>query len=263
MPSPLLPPSFEDIGERTFSFYPPIIGVEHNEWQLRQVTWSEFLVSNTLTGAEVWISRRFVGEVSRVEDPVMIVGLQRELEWKAGQVVPHTRQVIEIPRAVNQSHTHPPPADLRPAPIVGIGRSPGTESRVGRLLAGAVLGAIVLCVLAVAFFRADRTTRVSYSPVLQSELGLTHGDDYYAVVRKLGSPASDRWSAKGSGEMQYRVLQYPGPGVSVILMGSEKERVLYIGAVDAQWRPVHAVTLPGGSDTYSLLRSLKPDTTPR
>ena len=84
MASPPIPPSLEHLATRPFSFYPPIVNVEHNEWLFRKATWSEILVVNCKSGAEVWISRRFVGEVSRIDDPVLIVGLNRELEYKGG-----------------------------------------------------------------------------------------------------------------------------------------------------------------------------------
>src|ERR1039458_10137443 len=84
MASPPIPPSLDHLTTRPFSFYPPILNIEHNEWLFRKATWSEILVVNCKSGAEVWISRRLVGEVSRVDDPVLIVGLNRELEYKGG-----------------------------------------------------------------------------------------------------------------------------------------------------------------------------------
>ncbi len=61
------------MGDRPFSFYPPVVGVEHNEWLYKQATWSEILVTNTKTNMEVWVPRRFLGELSKVDEPVMIV----------------------------------------------------------------------------------------------------------------------------------------------------------------------------------------------
>src|SRR5215475_7852601 len=100
MASPPIPPSLEHLATRPFSFYPPILNVEHNEWLFRKATWSEILVVNCKSGSEIWISRRFVGEVSRIDDPVLIVGLTRELEYKGGAVWPYQRRVIEMPIAV-------------------------------------------------------------------------------------------------------------------------------------------------------------------
>ena len=97
MASPPIPPQLDHLITRPFSFYPAIVGVEHNEWLYRKASWSEILVVNCKSGAEIWISRRYIGEVSRVDDPVLIVGLVRELEYKAGMVVPYQRRVIEMP----------------------------------------------------------------------------------------------------------------------------------------------------------------------
>src|SRR5438094_10058320 len=123
MAVPPIPPSMEHLATRSFSFYPAILNVEHNEWLFRKATWSEILVVNCKSGAEVWIPRRFMGEVSRIDDPVLIVGLNCELEFKAGTVWPYQRQVIEMPVAVG---SFPIPAAGSPtdrgapAPIVGI-----------------------------------------------------------------------------------------------------------------------------------------------
>src|ERR1039458_3211285 len=91
MASPPIPPSLDHLTTRPFSFYPPILNIEHNEGLFRKATWSEILVVNCKSGAEVWISRRFVGEASRIDDPVLIVGLNRELEYKGGAVWPYQR----------------------------------------------------------------------------------------------------------------------------------------------------------------------------
>ena len=100
MSSPPIPPLLDHLATRPFSFYPPIVSIERNEWLYRKSTWSEILVVNCKSGEEVWIPRRFVGEVSRVDDPVLIVGLTKELEYKAGSVWPYQRRVLEMPVAV-------------------------------------------------------------------------------------------------------------------------------------------------------------------
>ena len=257
MSAPMLPPPYDQLGHRPFSFYPAIVGIEHNEWRLRKATWSEFLVLNTKTAQEIWIPRRFLGELSRTDEPVMIIGLGKELELRAGQIVPHVRRVIEMPRAVNDVPRPPVSESVPAAPVVGIRLDSGAESRVGRLIVGVLLAAIVGCLVLVVFFRAERNPHVRYAPVLQSDLDLTGDDDYFSVVRKLGAPQSDRWRSE-NGEMQYRILGYPDRGISLILMGNDRDRARYIGSVDQNWRPVHAVSLPGGKNTYSLLRTLRP-----
>lgn len=252
----VLPPPYDQIGHRPFSFYPAIVNIEHNEWRLRRATWSEMLVMNTKTSEEIWIPRRFLGELSRTDEPVMIVGLNKELEFKAGQVLPHVRRVIEMPRAVNDVPRMEPAPEIRTADVVGIRFESSAERRVSRLILWALAGGVLACVLLVLFFNTERNPRVSFSPVVQADLGLTAADDYFAVKRKLGEPAEDHWRSE-EGTMQCRVLRYPSQGFSVILMGSERDKALYIGAVDANGRPVHSVVLPGGKDTSALLRSLK------
>jgi hypothetical protein len=75
MSAPPTPPFIEQMSRRTFSFFPPILNVEHNEWRLRKTAWSEILVVNAKSDLEVWIPRRLLGDVSSVDEPVMIVGL--------------------------------------------------------------------------------------------------------------------------------------------------------------------------------------------
>src|SRR6185295_20218504 len=101
MSIPPIPPPLEHLGaNRPFSFYPAILNIEHNEWLFLRSTWSEILVVNSKSKEELWIPRRFLGEISRIEDPVVIQGLTKELEFKSGQVLPHQRRVIEMPIAV-------------------------------------------------------------------------------------------------------------------------------------------------------------------
>src|SRR6266446_9838837 len=103
MSIPPIPPPLETLGPRPFSFYPAILNIEHNEWLYRKSTWSEILVYNVKTGEEIWIPRRFIGELSRIEDPVVIVGLIKELEYRGGAVLPYQRRVIEMPIAVGDT----------------------------------------------------------------------------------------------------------------------------------------------------------------
>ncbi len=259
MASPPIPPSLEHLATRPFSFYPAIINIEHNEWMYRKATWSEILVVNCKTGAEVWIPRRFVGEVSLVDDPVLIVGLNRELEYKAGAVWPYQRRIIEMPVAVGGgSAVSAAPADRgAPAPIVGI-RLESSDRRIFKLVGGALAVAISLYVIAVNFNRIGelRQRTVVYTARDQEFLGLSGRDDYLAVVEKLGKPRFDRWQSE-SGAIQCRALGYPDRRYTVILMGSDRNTAVYIGTVDDNWRPMHSVALHSGGTTSSLLRNLK------
>jgi hypothetical protein len=149
MPGPPIPASFESLGRRPFSFYPPIVNVEHNEWLLRRANWTDFQVINTKTKAELCVPRRFVGEGALVEEPVMIVGLVKELEYREGVVLPHVRRVIEMPRAVNAGVPPRAMGPPRSAPVVGIRIEAAPRSRLWRLLVAAVAAGVLVCVAVV------------------------------------------------------------------------------------------------------------------
>jgi len=260
MPVPPAPPPIAQLGQRPFSFYPAILNIEHNEWLYRKATWPEILVQNTKTHEEIWVPRCYWGAISRVEAPVMIVGLTKELEYKAGAVWPATRRVIEmpraVPRAVNESPWSPQMHRTEPATVIGIRLDHRSGSRTGRrLLAGGALS-LAACVLVVSFYRGGVVgNHIIYAPVMQTELSLTAADEYRDVVRALGMPRAERWST-GTGQMQYELLAYPRHGLNVILMGRTREEMHYAGALDHAWKPVHTVELPGHVDSGSLLRSL-------
>jgi hypothetical protein len=158
MPGPPIPASFENLGRRPFSFYPPIVNVEHNEWVLQRANWTDFQVINTKTKDELCVPRRFVGEGALVDEPVMIVGLVKELEYREGLVIPHVRRVIEMPRAVNASRPapqHPLRADPpRSAPVVGIRIEAGPRSKVWRLLVAVAAAAVLIWVTVVIFVQS-------------------------------------------------------------------------------------------------------------
>lgn len=149
MAVPLIPGPLDQIGRRSFSFYPPIVGIEHNEWVLRRITWTDVLVMNTKTSQDLWIPRRFVGEVSAIEEPFTIVGLVKELEFRAGAVAPHRRRVIEMPRAVNGPGViSRPMMAVGPAPVIGIRVETGTQSRAWRRVLAWFAAGILACVAA-------------------------------------------------------------------------------------------------------------------
>ena len=151
MAAPLIPTPLDQIGRRPFLFYPAIVGIEHNEWTLRRVSSSEVQVINTKTSEEVWIPRRFLGEVSAIEDPFIIAGLVKELEYKGGAVLPHCRRVIEMPRAVNGAATGVIPRPSTPAklaPVIGIRVETGPSSRTGKRLLTWLVASILACVMA-------------------------------------------------------------------------------------------------------------------
>ena len=257
-----LPPisPLEHLGNRPFSFYPPILNVEHNEWFFRRSTWSEILVVNSRGNVEVWIPRRFLGEISQIEDPVVIVGLVKELEYRAGAVWPHQRRVIEMPLAVGERPRAPAQPAESPAPVIGIRTQSLTDSRMGKLVGLTMLvgiAGVVASFVAVNMFREGSVKpRVVYNDRDQGYLQLTHDDDYYSVARKLGKPDEDRWQSE-TGAIQFRCLWYAQRAYFVILMGDSRANARYIGAMDANWNPIHGVALRNGGHTLSTLRGLK------
>jgi hypothetical protein len=258
MASPPIPPSLDHLTTRPFSFYPPILNIEHNEWLFRKATWSEILVVNCKSGADVWISRRLVGEVSRIEDPVLIVGLKQELEYKGGTVWPYQRRVIEMPVAVGglPMASGEVPNRGASAPVVGI-RLESNDRRIFKLIAAALPVAVLLCLAALRMTQVGEVRQgIVFTTKDQQYLALTSRDDYFAAVQKLGKPATDRWQSE-SGELQYRALGYPDRKYTVILMGSGRQAAVYIGTMDENWKAVHSVELHSGGTTASLLRSLK------
>jgi hypothetical protein len=265
MSEPKMPPA-EELKGRAFSFYPPILNVEHNEWMLREATWSEMVVANTKANVVVAVPRRYFGEISQIEEPVMIVGLSRELEYKTGSVWPTERKVVAMPGKVVQMGRRPGTAGEEPKSpgglksIIGMGDS-GTDTRISRMIL-TVFGGIAFAGLLIwALVEFTPQAKPTFVAKDQAYLELTREDDYYAVVRKLGQPSLDRFKPTG-GEIQYRALTYNGRGYVIILMGTGRDAVRYIGTLsyttDKQkdWQPMHFVEFARGASTASMLRTL-------
>lgn len=254
-------PQLEQLGDRRFSFYPPIIGVEHNEWTFGEANWSEISVRNVKSNEEIWIPRTYIGDVSKVEEPMMIVGLRRELEYKGGMLSPHSRRVLTMPgnpvASAPRVHGEQPQAESGLSIKAALRSAGGPEGRVGKMLVLALLAGLALMVIGVTVLRFRSTGgAIEFQGVPQIDLGLTAQSDYFDVVRKLGQPTEDRWK-DDAGERQYRLLVYPKNDLIMILMGPDREHATYIGAKDSKWRTVHAVTLAGGkNNTGAILRSL-------
>jgi hypothetical protein len=149
------------------------------------------------------------------------------------------------------------PARSEPAPVVGIRVPPTTENRIFRLIAGALVVAILLYLGAVSLTRiGDVRQRVVPSVKDQAYLELSGRDDFTAVTAKLGAPQTDNWLTP-NGAIQFRALRYPDRRYTVILMGSTRDSAKYIGTMDDNWKPLHSVDLHSGGSTLSLLRGLK------
>ena len=261
MAVPPIPPPLAQLDRRPFSFYPAILNARHNEWVYRSATWTDVLVRNTKTNEEVSVPRRYLGEISRVDAPVMIVGLLAELEYREGAVWPAERRVIEMPRAVPLAVNDGPRTRLSPAPsvlapVVGIRLENERTSRVGKVVVGGVALGVAGCVLAISLFRGGViATRAFYAPSIQENLPFTPDDDRSSVVRVLGEPATERWSS-AAGDRQFDLLAYPRRGLYVILMGPDRTHARYVGAMNWNWRPAHTVDLAGYGSSYGLLRRL-------
>lgn len=262
-------PLHDELADRPFSFYPPILGVEHNEWRLVEATWSDILVRNTKSGLETAIPRKLVGSVAQVDEPVMIVGLTRELEYRTGSVWPTDRKVRAMPSPPLKTVLRmPKPEGVEdPGPrglqaMMGSGSDGGAEGKITKLI-GVAFGSLALIGLVVwAIVKLTPEARPTYVGKDQSYLELTREDDYHAVVRRLGAPREDRWREE-SGELQFRALGYPERGFIVILMGTDRDSARYVGAVvpsrdGKRWSAAHGVESARGAGTLSLLRGLKP-----
>jgi len=134
----------------------------------------------------------------------------------------------------------------------GHGSSTKAESRLAIIIVGVLVFGIAACYFLVSYFRGGR---IEFKPLEQQELGFTARSDYFDVVNKLGKPAADHWKADVT-ERQIRALEYPAQGLTIILMGIEKNKELYVGAMNKDWRPVHTIKHAGGGDTRALLDHL-------
>jgi hypothetical protein len=234
VPVPPIPAPFDQLGSLRFSFYPPIASLEHNEWIFRSATWDEVRVVNTKTADEIWVPRRFIGAVS-LGEPVVIVGLLKELEYKEGVVLPMVRRVIEMPRAVNDSPRPRirAPRPEAPAPVVGI-RLESSRRRSRVVLGVMAAGLLVLIPIGLLVRDGFLGSRPAFAAPTLVDLPFSAIDDYSSIVRRLGPPAHDR--TRKSGGVEYRRLTYPAHGFTLILKDG-----FYAGALDPYGRVIHYV----------------------
>jgi hypothetical protein len=152
----------------------------------------------------------------------------------------------------------PPPASPGPAPrsTAESHGQPTPEARASRLILTSLIALVLVSVAVFVVLRLNAMRPVKLTAVDQEFLTLNRDDDYFSVVRKLGPPAESRWKPQ-SGELSYQALWYPQRAYYVILLGTDRNDARYIGAVDRNWRVVHALELPrSGGSTASILRSL-------
>ena len=251
-----LPTPLQHLGGRRFSFYPPIRNLEPNEWLYRRATWSECVVANARSGEEIWIPRIFLGEVSRMDEAVMIVGLNRELECRRGVIMPRERRVIEIPMAVNDTSVTSRPHHL--APVINIRLETKPESRAWKWMGvAAVLSAVAFTIVADVARQSQIHQRADASRGYRSYLQLGPDDDYASTVRKLGAP-SNVSSSEADGR-NFRSLAYVARHYSVVLMGTSQMGAHYVGTLDSHGRVLDTVRFHDGSTAESLLNSFAAD----
>ncbi len=217
-----------ELGSSPFSFYPPIVNIEHNEWIFRRATWSEIQVINTKTAEELAIPRHFVGEVSLIAEPVIIVGLTKEIEYREGAVYPHVRRVLEMPRAVNDVRRVRTQAKPGPAPVVGIRVEPEPRSRN---IFGTIAASLLACMALVTVFRDGAITSrlLARQNAARAGFAFTQQDDYDSVVHRIGPPTRDET------ENGIRRLSYSHLGVTVIL------NPRYAATIDQSGRVIHSI----------------------
>jgi hypothetical protein len=153
MSAPLVPSPLDYVGLRRFAFYPNIMNADPNEWVLGTRSWSEVQVVNARTGREIWIPRQYIGAVSDGSGSLLIVGLRKELEFRAGSLEPCVKRVIEIPHAPADDtrfafRTLPGRVSGR-APVVGIRLEDPKKSRMREATVSLAIG-ILLAVLVAA-----------------------------------------------------------------------------------------------------------------
>ena len=254
MAVPPIPPPLAQLGRRPFSFYPAILNAGHNEWIYRSATWSDVLVRNTKTNEEVSVPRRYLGEISRVDAPVMIVGLRRNWSIDRGVVWPAERRVIEMPRAVNDA---PRPGSAATAVTCPWWSESGWRAKAVRAWESWFSAAWrwawpdacwrSACSAAVSLRRAPSMRR---SPArifrLTQRRRLRCGG---ACIS--GQPQAERWHS--GGRARSRTIRTAGLSTAEAvrhLDGARSHGLQYIGAMDWNWHPVHAVDLAGLPISY-------------
>ena len=215
---------------------------------------------NTKSLQEFWIPRGFLSGVSSIEEPVVIVGLLKELEFREGVVAPHIRRVIEMPLAANDVPRPwlAAPETGQPAQVVGIRLESGAESQKSRKLLGVVAAGILTCVVGMVIFRdATAGSRARFfGAASRLALPFAGSDDYESVVGRVGFPETTRTRPLPDGRAFF-LLRYPERGFTVVLLGGDRAHALYLGALGRGGRVVHSVTLPDGHDSAGLLTRVR------
>jgi hypothetical protein len=155
-PLHLVPAWAPELARRSFSFSPVIAGTVHNEWTLHHISADEVIVHNASSNEELAIPRRFIGDVSRLEEPVRVVALLRRLEYSDGLVRPLHRGVIAMPVMPDSPRVR---AGV-PAEVVAIREEAESTPRWKHYLRISVALSCLACFIAVYVFREGRSSRL-------------------------------------------------------------------------------------------------------
>ncbi len=259
VPVPHIPTPFEQLGPRPFSFYPPIRNLDHNEWLFRRADWNEIHVANTKSQQELCIPLRYLGGVSSVEEPVIIVGLVKDLEYREGVLVPPLPRVLEMPTSVIRVANGEPrpwvsaPQPKRLAPVVGIRTETPQDARKTRTVLGAIAISILIAIVGMVVVREASRARFFSTPARLS-LPFTANDDYLSIVAKWGHPSMTRSRPAADGN-EFFLLRYPDRHLTLVLLGTDRSHASYLGALGRGGRVLHSTTLADGADSTPLVRA--------
>jgi hypothetical protein len=254
MPAAPIPPAFERLGGRRFSFYPAILRVPSNEWTFRHATWNEVMVRNAANGRDLWISRRFLGELSENDSPILVVSLLEKLELRDGGVYPCRPRVIEMPL----SDASPVGERAAPAPVISIRLEGKNETRASRMAGGAVALGVLGCLAVVGYSLEGGNVRrgAVVASLDKTYLALNGADTYPSVVQALGAPDRERWVVTPSGN-RIRLLDYPDRGFQAVLVPQLGGPDRYAGSVDERGHILQSVVMPRGGLSTPILRDLQ------
>jgi hypothetical protein len=157
---------------------------------------------------------------------------------------------VELPVAVNDFA--PAARPHRPAPVVNIRLESRAPVRTGRKAVVVVmLGVVASAVLADIAHPGQMRDRIDAMRVSRSWQQLKPGDDYAAVVLKLGAPGVQRTYVDATGRV-FRSLDYPRRHFTAVLEGQTEAEARYVGSLDALGRILSTAPV---SDA-DLLRSI-------
>jgi len=126
--------------------------------------------------------------------------------------------------------------------VVAIRAESNSDSRFWRVLRGSVATGILACVAVMFVVRdAHLGTRFGWTSATPRLPNFNQWDDYSSVVKKLGSPTSDRWVQSGFGSGGYRRLWYSRKGVTLILAGSSPDNARYAGTLNRDGEIIQSV----------------------